>query len=46
MTTFDKALREVVQDPKVQSIPILFIVQIVMSLDDLNLLKEDDDYDE
>lgn len=46
MNPFDRAVKEVLKDDRLSSIPILFIIQVIMALDDLNLLKESENYDE
>lgn len=39
MNTFENALREIIQDKRANSIPILFITQIIIILEDNGLLK-------
>lgn len=41
MDNFDKAVKQVFNDERTHSIPALFIIQVLVVIDDLNLLKED-----
>lgn len=40
--TFDEVLEIVLRDERSKKIPILYIIECVMILDDLNVLKEID----
>lgn len=43
---FDDVLNRLLRDERSELVPILYIIEVVLILDDLNLFKEDIDYEQ